>query len=624
MKSLKTYIKEEEENFQIKLINDLCGSVGSGTKAAGVYESWVHIVSSFSGGTRPNRTQIDKAREHGEFHPEGEKWLQKVEKKTAKIKKEKGEEKEEEYWDMVCEAIDYIGGDIKDSAMPKSIKWGKVNIIHKNIGPQYYKKIQPHFKTPKTKENTADIIIITKGTAADLGAALLNCTEKDDIKWDDKGLCSIPAVKGIEWYQISLKKGIDDARIGKLTTWLKGKFVEVVTDVTKLEIQPPKTNEVMQRGNYLGVSYGFDDRIDQILLDEGLFDVFKSIKDKVVGGFKKFVNWAKKKLRKLVGRIFKLANKVMKSNPVLDNANEILKIAGVSARTLSEEYLEEKESTVVTFDRDSDRKRLLDKMIIFEQQLFSHSVNAEYKKLMKTAGKLDDKKRQAYKDQKKPAVLFKSSMAEAELAESDFATLAKEIIEKLKNPDKKLNEKGKITTAVRTGDLFLPLKVASHYTAYNAINVILEKIGENMTKEEGHAPLMNAAMHFVADSKAEAKFGNTELPLWIVYGQRGKAHYMGRKQEFKDLEFDRLIDNPHALAVDQPFIVIRIVKAKKTKSTYNLGGHNVTELYLMSGFQDEKDKPPLPIYMLMNFTTSSGSSFTMKVEVEKEFAKSWI
>ena len=143
MKSLKTYIKEEEINFQTKLIDELCKSVGSGTKAAGVYESWVHIVSSFSGGTRPNRTQINKAREHGEFHSEGEKWLKKVEKKVKKLKdknKQKQKEKREEYWDMVCEAIDYIGGDIKDAAMP-TIPWGSVNIIHKNIGKKEIKAL---------------------------------------------------------------------------------------------------------------------------------------------------------------------------------------------------------------------------------------------------------------------------------------------------------------------------------------------------------------------------------------------------------------------------------------------------------------------------------------------------
>ena len=621
MKSLKTYIREEEENFHTKLIDDLCKSVGSGTKAAGVYESWVHIVTTLKGReTRPNRTQINKAREHGEFHLEGEKWLQKVEKI-----KHKDKAAEKNYWSMVCEAIDYIGGDIKDAAMP-TINWEKVDIIHKNIGPKYYKKMHKIWKTAKTKENTADIIIITNGTAENLSAALPNCTEKNDIVWDDKGKCSIKAVPGIEWYQISLKKGIDDARIGKLTTWLKGKYVEVVTDVTKLGIQEPKpiTNEVMQRGNYLGVSYGFDDRIDQILLDEGLFDIFKSIKDKVVGGFKKFVDWAKKKLRKLVGGIFKLANKVMSSNPVLNNANEILVLANVSARVLSEEFLEEKENKVIEFKKDSDRKRLLKKMIKFEKQLKSHSVNAEYAKLVKKAGELDDQKRESYGN--KPAVLFLSSTEEAKVNELTFANEAANIIDKLKKYE--TNDDGKIVTEVRTKDLFLPLKVASHYTAYNAINVILGKIEDNI-KEYG--TVMTSAMHFVADSKAEAKFGNTELPLWIVYGQRGKAHYMGTKETqgegeeeilgFKDLEFDRLKKNPHAIAVDQPFIVIRIVKAKVTASSYNLGGHNVTELYLMSGFQD---KPPLPKYMLMNFTTSSGSSFTMKVEVEKEEARSWI
>ena len=149
MKSLKTYIKEEEINFQTKLIDELCKSVGSGTKAAGVYESWVHIVTTLKGReTRPNRTQINKAREHGEFHSEGKKWLAKVEKKKHKDKKA-----EEKYWSMVCEAIDYIGGDIKDAAMP-TIPWDTADIIHKNIGPKYYKKMPKIWKTAKTKENT--------------------------------------------------------------------------------------------------------------------------------------------------------------------------------------------------------------------------------------------------------------------------------------------------------------------------------------------------------------------------------------------------------------------------------------------------------------------------------------
>ena len=79
-----------------------------------------------------------------------------------------------------------------------------------------------------------------------------------------------------------------------------------------------------ERGNFLGVSYGFDDRIDQILLDEGLFDAFKGIVNKVKGSIVKLVKWASGKLRKLVGKSVKLASKVMHSNPVLTSVNAIL------------------------------------------------------------------------------------------------------------------------------------------------------------------------------------------------------------------------------------------------------------------------------------------------------------
>jgi len=80
-----------------------------------------------------------------------------------------------------------------------------------------------------------------------------------------------------------------------------------------------------------------------------------------------------------------------------------------------------------------------------------------------------------------------------------------------------------------------------------------------------------------------------------------------------------LMNNPAAQNLDQPFVVIRIEKAKKSASTYDLEGHNVTEVYLMSGI----DKTSIPLYLLLNFTTSSGSKFSMKPEVEKEIAKKW-
>ena len=437
MKSLKTYIKEEEENFQIKLINDLCGSVGSGTKAAGVYESWVHIVTSISTGTRPTVAQVNTAKKHSEFHVEGKNWLDKIKFGTAKPNF--ADEK-------VLEAIDYIGGDIKDSSMP-SLNWGSVDIIHNTIGKNYYDKLPAVWKTEKTKQNTADIIIITEGKQKQLSAALPDKTQPDSIGWDDKGKCFIPdpndptnadgtlkSAGKLEWYQVSLKKGIDDARIGKLSTYMNGKYSKFTTNVANL---PTQVNaSVIERGNYLGVSYGFDDRIDQILLDEGLFDAFKGIVNKVKGSIVKLVKWASGKLRKLVGGAVKLARKVMSSNPVMDNANKILDLANVSSKKLDEEFLVEKTAEPIKFKTDKSRMSSIDAWKVLKKQLSSGMINKEYKKIQPLVDKLNARKADKFKKDKKDAVIFQTTSAAGELKEGEFGTLVDVIIRNLED-DKK-------------------------------------------------------------------------------------------------------------------------------------------------------------------------------------------
>ena len=183
------------------------------------------------------------------------------------------------------------------------------------------------------------------------------------------------------------------------------------------------------------------------------------------------------------------------------------------------------------------------------------------------------------------------------------------IIEKLENPNW---TDGDLTTK----DFFLLLKVASHYTAYNAINVILTNLLKNI---KTHQHVVDAAMTFVADVKTEAKFGKTLLPLWIVYGHNGGSHYLATKSAFHAQSETEV----HDVELDQPYIVIQITPSKATASTYGLEGHNVTQLYLMSGLEKVGDDEFKTKYLLLNFTTSSGSSFTMKPEVEKELVKEW-
>ena len=582
MKNFKGFITEQEEEVHASEITDLIKSVGGGTKSAAVFESWVHIVSQISGDRRkPTKDEVQKVRGSSEFDPGGDAWLKKIGFGTPKAKFEENK---------VLLAMYFIGGDIKDI---KGISWGSgVDVIHDSID-DYYNKLPDIWKTEASKQNTADIVFITKGNKAQLFAELPNCTEKGTINWTDTGKMSIPEKK-LEWYQISLKKGIDDARIGKLGEYLKGKY-SGSGFASKHDVLA--TEEIQQRGTYLGMAYGFDETADLILLDEGLFSVFKDIKDKVTGSIKKLASWASAKLKGLLKGAIGLARRVLKSNPVIDNANEILKLSGTK---LTEDFLLEADEEV-EFKKPKDAVKRFE---ILYKQLSSDMINKEYYKLKSNADALNGKKSETKIN---PAVLMYGKESDAVIDTEYFKQKCQIVIDKLNNNDR-----------IYRSDLFMPFKVASHYTGYNTMNVILNDISTNIKEHEG---VIAAAMTFVAQTKAEAKFGNTQLPLWIVYGQGGGAHYYGIKDTYIETQTKDMLNNPEVKKLDQPYVVIRIEKAGKSKSSYGEGGHNVTEMYLMSGIDD---KQSMPLYLLLNLTTVSGSRFSMKAEVEKELPKKWI
>ena len=605
MKSLKTYIKEAKATQFEKDIKKIESSVGGGVSAAGVFESWVFIVARLGGKkTRPKLSDINTALTHGEFHNKGSAWFDKIgwssQKDVDGVLKTNGGEEGGFPVEWIIDSIEMVGADVK--TIEEITNWGSLNIIHEKLGPNYYDITSDRWKEGAGKQNTADIVFITKGDAGDLSKAL---KADVDLKWDDtvKGKISTKDEK-IEWFQVSLKKGIDDARIGKIGDFLRMKYAEDGYSAQIVDL--PMEDILRERGNFLGVSYGFDDRIDQILLDEGLFDAFKGIVDKVKGSIKKLADWASKKLRKIVGGAVKLARKVMSSNPVLDNVNDIMKIAGV--KNLGEGYLVEKKEEPIKLT-EGERTGILKRFQAFEKQLSSGMVNKEYDKIKKNVDELNAKKSAKFTGARE-AVKLMTTDAAAKLDEVKFAAQAKKIIEKLENPNWR---DGDLTTK----DFFLLLKVASHYTAYNAINVILKNLLDNI-KDQQH--VVDAAMTFVADVKTEAKFGKTLLPLWIVYGHGGGSHYLATKSAFHKQSETAV----HDVKLDQPYIVIQITPSKATASTFGLEGHNVTQLYLMSGLDNEGENPTFKTkYLLLNFTTSSGSSFTMKPEVEKELIKEW-
>jgi len=602
MKSLKTYIKEAKATQFEKDIKKIESSVGGGVSAAGVFESWVFIVARLGGKkTRPKLSDINTALAHGEFHNKGAAWFDKIGWSSQKDGKTNGGEGFQVEW--IIDAIEMVGADVK--TIKEITNWGPgLEIIHEKLGPNYYDITSDRWKEGAGKQNTADIVFITKGDAKGLSNAL---KADVDLVWNDKvkGKISTKDEK-IEWFQVSLKKGIDDARIGKIGDFLRMKYAE---DGYSAQILDMPTEAILrERGNFLGVSYGFDDRIDQILLDEGLFDAFKGIVNKVKGSIVKLVKWASGKLRKIVGGAVKLANKVMSSNPVLNNVNAILAMGKVTAKMIGEGYLVEKKEQPIILS-EGERTGILKRFKAFEKQLSSGMVNKEYDKIKKNVEALNAKKSAKFTGARE-AVKLMTTDAAAKLDENLMMARVGRIIEKLENPNW---TDGDLTTK----DFFLLLKVASHYTAYNAINVILKNLLKNI-KVQQH--VVDAAMTFVADVKTEAKFGKTLLPLWIVYGHNGGSHYLATKSAFHAQSETEV----HDVELDQPYIVIQITPSKATASTFGLEGHNVTQLYLMSGLDNEGEKPTFKTkYLLLNFTTSSGSSFTMKPEVEKELIKEW-
>ena len=616
MKSLKTYIKEAAaEDFE-KNIKKMEQSVGGGVSAAGVFESWVFIVARLGGKKiRPTPAQIDIALKDGEFHSKGTAWFEKIGWSSRKDGMTNGKAGQFPV-EWIIDAIQEVGKDVKD--LPGEIPWGPgLEIMHDKLGPNYYNKIDKMWKEGESKENTADIVFITNGKKGDLTGYLPSADKPGTITWGpdygDKVQGRLSSKdKKIQWFQVSLKKGQDDARIGKVSSFLQQKYGGKGFTPKHWELE---TNSVIKaRGDFLGVSYGFDDRIDQILLDEGLFDAFKGLVKKVAGSIKKLTSWASKKLRKVVGGAVKLAQKVMTSNPVLTNANEILMLAGVSARVLGEEFLVEKKEEPITFKTDKKRMSSIVAWKKLKQQLSSGMINKEYKKIQPLVDKLNASKAQKFKDSNKDAVIFQTTSAAGEIKEKEIGVVVDVIIRNLEN-NKKDWTKGDLNLS--TFHYFIPLKIASHYTAYNAINVLLKSLLDNIQE---HQHVVDAAKTFVADVKSEAKFGNTRLPLWIVYGHGGTAHYLTTQPLFHaQAEEDVASVNKE---LDQPYIVIQITTSKRTAATYNLEGHNVTQVYLMSGLDSSGDIAR-PKYLVLNLTTSSGSRFTMKAEVEKEITKVW-
>ena len=145
----------------------------------------------------------------------------------------------------------------------------------------------------------------------------------------------------------------------------------------------------------------------------------------------------------------------------------------------------------------------------------------------------------------------------------------------------------------------------------------MEKKTENL--ENFKKAIISTIKSIVGDQNINIIFGSDVTKKNISTVKLPNIQSMGNKDDYIKTTAKELIDSSPAKKLDQPYLVIRIEKARSSASTFNLSGHNVTEVYLMSGIDEDKPK-----YLVLNLTTVSGSRFSMKAEVEREVSKSWV
>ena len=570
------YVQQVQEAIeklpQEKQLNiDALVSGEKSTVATQLYEAAGIIVARY--GLKLSKGDLEKGMGHPEFSPVAKKWFNEF----LKVHSNK------EASDALLSWIAITG-----SGVDKIQKSKFTDFIHKNI-KDYYNNAPTTFQVPTgEKDNTADIVLIKNGSRQSLLNAIKEISKLPENKQPSRvdtekgGLVIIMNDKGeeiVSYYQVSLKKGFEAARVGRVTTFI---------------------NKNYAGGASLGdIEQAFG--VAQDLTTEGFFsDVFDKFKNIVSGGFKNFVGWVQKTYLKLsqvvIGVAVKLSNQMIKKNRGIKAINSILNDVNLNESNLTTFLGEKKSPNIIVTDK------LVRQFKIIEKEFLTNDiVNKTHKANIALINKLNDNFTAPGRKEKPILLLPNDNAGELEMNE-------------IKNGVDKVI-KSKVTkppTMITKSDIYLALKVGMNYSANVAIFAILKSIEKNMGK---YKTLSQALFAFSAEFESEAKFGNTSLPIVIAYGgEEGKAVVLGKRDDFKRDKTNELTQTGRDFN-DFPVVIISVRKATsrgdKSKQLYN-----VIHLKTVTDFEDVGGKPE-PKYLMFELIADQSRSFTLKIEGNK-------
>ena len=443
------------------------------------------------------------------------------------------------------------------------------SIIHSGV-KGYYADMRknPKYALPDKKENTADIIVLSKGLSKDklFAEDYVLQSENGDGVIGVYQTVGENAVKKGSILQISLKIGHEDAQIGKGITTLSyvpvknsdgtdmkkdGKVVMVYHRKMKEKLLATLPTTLQQRTANMARHSEVTDPAFEEVLSEGIFS--RNILDRI----KKVSLIASSKLKDLIGVAIdklKSAFSILTGKITTQNANKYVnsylkKFKRKHKRRLKEQYLIEASNAEVISAISTDSK--LYAPLIAE-------VNSKRKKLM-----------------------------------DNVEGIAKDI-------NFLINADDLITSIDKSGDVkYLICNIMGFETVNNYINAISRKSDS----------ILRAALDLSVGLVADTVMGESKLPVIKVFGVDGdkESHVVLSRSDF-----DEYVD----VAVNENFPGggLKVVRSIKSNSNNNNSGYYAVYLWVFGGLKDGK-----PIYFEFQIRTGGQSGgFQFAIEASRD------
>lgn len=553
---------------QEKVIDvDALVSAEKAVVATEMYEAAATMVGME--GVPLTRAKMTKVMGHPEFSPTAKKWI------DGFFQTHPNEEAVDAFLNWAV----LIGGAIAD------VHGGLFkDFIHKNI-KQYYDNAPISFQVPTgEKPNTADVVLVVSGSRSDVINSfkqISKLSERDQsarLRTDKKGMVTLLDERGrekVSFYQISLKKGMDAARIGRATTFINKNYAGGVSLGSPTQADSFYTGEVQTESFFS--------------------DAMSKFKDVVSSGFKNFVSWVKQRYTKIaqviVGVAVKLSNQMIKRDRGMRAITNVVSTTRLTESNLTT-FLGEKKSPNITVT-----KTLLKEFQTIQNEFIKKDkINQVHRDNVALLEKLNSSF--SAPDRKVPPILMLPNSNAGILNMTEVANAVEFVLN---------TKEGDIITK---SDIFAALKIGMNFSANVAIFAILKSVERNISQYEN---LSQALFAFAAEIESEAKFGNTALPLVVVYGgENKKAVVLGTRDEFKQDKVKELT----AKGRDYNDFPVAIISVRKAKSGKVEQLYNVIHFKIVTDFKEVGGKPE-PVYLMFELIADQSRSFTLKVEGNK-------